>query len=118
MILIAAYSSEGCEARCDSRCYNSKKRRCSCICGSANHGAGLERATENTRALADTWIAQFDAALPQPVGEAASGQAEKETPHIRLRWDVPARIAMRQQALDLPLFSFDAIGQPSEGAAL
>jgi hypothetical protein len=32
---------------CNARCYDAKKQKCVCICGGRNHGAGLNKATEN-----------------------------------------------------------------------
>lgn len=97
MILIAAYSSDGCEGRCDSRCYNSRSKRCTCVCGSANHGVGLERATVNTRAMAETWMAQFQ------VCETAAATSEGDGQKVAkpLRWEVPAFIPYQQQMLPL-----------------
>ncbi len=46
--LIAVYGSEGCVGRCDARCYEAQDRRCDCICGGRNHGAGLQRALAST----------------------------------------------------------------------
>ncbi|MCA1571075.1 MAG: hypothetical protein LC798_12280 [Chloroflexi bacterium] len=54
--LIGVYNSEGCVGRCDARCYDAKHPDCDCICGGKNHGAGLNRAVENTRELASAWI--------------------------------------------------------------
>lgn len=56
--LIAVYNSEGCVGRCDARCYNAQHPDCDCICGGRNHGAGRDRAVENTRELASGWIEQ------------------------------------------------------------
>jgi hypothetical protein len=42
--------------RCDARCYDAKHPDCDCICGGVNHGAGLNRAVDNTRELAGAWI--------------------------------------------------------------
>lgn len=48
--MIEVYNDLGeCIGRCDSKCYNARDRGCSCICGGINHGAGLEKAIENTR---------------------------------------------------------------------
>lgn len=59
MTLISVYNSDGCVGRCDSRCYNATSPDCDCICGGRNHGAGLERAQDNTREHArkilETW---------------------------------------------------------------
>lgn len=111
MILIAAYSSDGCEGRCDSRCYNSTSRRCSCVCGSANHGVGLEAARLNTRALAETWMAHFQVFEEVNAAEGAAGAQDetKPTPKI-LRWDVPALIPFHQQMLPIALLT----DEPSE----
>lgn len=54
--LIAVYNSEGCVGRCDARCYDATGPECDCICRGANHGAGLKRAQDNTRELADRWM--------------------------------------------------------------
>lgn len=57
--LIAVYNSEGCVGRCDARCYNAKHPNCDCICGGANHGAGIEKAMENTEKMAQVWIEEY-----------------------------------------------------------
>jgi hypothetical protein len=62
--LIAAYGSEGCEGRCDAKCYDAKHPGCDCICGGKNHGAGRKQAEANTQALAETWIREWSAAHP------------------------------------------------------
>ena len=54
--LIAVYNSEGCVGRCDAHCYEAKEPHCDCICGGRNHGAGLKRAQNNTREMAEQWI--------------------------------------------------------------
>ena len=46
--LIAVYNNDGCKGRCDARCYEACEPHCDCVCGGRNHGAGLERAVENT----------------------------------------------------------------------
>ncbi len=63
--LIAAYNSDGCVGRCDERCYNAKHPECTCICGGKNHGAGLRKATENTRLLAEQMIIETNQASGQ-----------------------------------------------------
>lgn len=74
--LIAAYNSEGCIGRCDAKCYNATHPECDCICGGRNHGAGVQKATENTKELAEDWIEHYQRkhnesldfeVLPQPV---------------------------------------------------
>lgn len=57
--LIAVYNSEGCVGRCDSKCYDAKHPECDCICGGRNHGAGEQKAIENTRELVKTWIDEY-----------------------------------------------------------
>jgi hypothetical protein len=57
--LIAVYNSEGCVGRCDARCYNAKEPKCECICGGANHGAGLQQALDNTREYVERWVEDY-----------------------------------------------------------
>ncbi|MDB5910628.1 MAG: hypothetical protein JWP34_4742 [Massilia sp.] len=59
--LIAVYNSSGCVGRCDAHCYNAKEKECDCICGGANHGAGLERAIENVQAYSAEKLAEMEA---------------------------------------------------------
>lgn len=59
MTLIAAYNSEGCIGRCDAKCYNATSPHCTCICGGANHGAGLSQAMDNTREYVESWIEKY-----------------------------------------------------------
>ena len=57
--LIAVSTSSGLAGRCDAKCYEATCSVCECVCGGRNHGAGRERAIENTRALAETWIETY-----------------------------------------------------------
>lgn len=57
--LIAVHSSDGCVGRCDAKCYEALHPGCDCICGGKNHGAGFDKAIENTRELAETWIEEY-----------------------------------------------------------
>jgi hypothetical protein len=59
MTLIAVYTSEGCIGRSDSKCYEATEPACTCVCGGANHGAGLAQATDNTRRYAEAWLAKY-----------------------------------------------------------
>lgn len=59
--LISVHTSSGCVGRCDAKCYNAETTECTCICGGKNHGAGLVRAVENTREMAETWIEHYKA---------------------------------------------------------
>lgn len=64
MTLIQVGNSEGIVGRCDAKCYNATHEHCTCICGSANHGAGLTKAMDNTRELAENWVEQWKQAHP------------------------------------------------------
>ncbi|MFD1937552.1 MULTISPECIES: hypothetical protein [Nonomuraea] len=55
-VLLAVYAASVCVGRCDHRCYDADDVRCTCVCGSANHGQGLAVAIDNTRAHAQQWI--------------------------------------------------------------
>jgi hypothetical protein len=59
MTLIAVYTSDGCEGRCDAKCYNAKEPACDCICRGMNHGAGVQRAIDNTRLMAEAWLEKY-----------------------------------------------------------
>lgn len=74
--LIAVYNSDGCVGRCDARCYNAHDDVCECICNGKNHGAGKDRAMDNTRAMAEEWMQAYGHKMQ--LGQDA-------------RWDVPAR---------------------------
>jgi predicted RNase H-like HicB family nuclease len=74
--MIAAYNSDGCIGRCDAKCYNAEHPHCDCVCGGANHGAGINQATQNTQELAEKWIEEYQKrrgetldfdVLPKPV---------------------------------------------------
>ena len=56
MTLITVGNSDGIVGRCDAKCYNAHHPDCDCICGGKNHGAGLQQAMDNTRALAESWV--------------------------------------------------------------
>jgi hypothetical protein len=45
--------------RCDANCYNAEHENCSCVCGGANHGAGLNEAISNTQIMFDDWIENY-----------------------------------------------------------
>lgn len=59
MTLIAVYNSEGCVGRCDAKCYEASSPDCDCVCGGRNHGAGQQRAMENTREMALGWVEEY-----------------------------------------------------------
>lgn len=57
MVMLISYSSSGGDqGRCDAKCYDAEHPDCDCICGGRNHGAGIDKATEQTRELAQSWI--------------------------------------------------------------
>ncbi|MBN2024965.1 MAG: hypothetical protein JW809_19465 [Pirellulales bacterium] len=62
--LIAVYNSKGCVGRCDARCYNAIGTHCHCICGGANHGAGLVEAAERTAVFAQQWLDRWNEEHP------------------------------------------------------
>lgn len=62
--LIAVYDSDGCVGRCDARCYNAKTPDCDCICGGKNHAVGINKAGENTMAMAQSWIDRYNQQHP------------------------------------------------------
>lgn len=62
--LIAAYNSEGCIGRCDAKCYNATGPECECICGGMNHGAGQQKAEQNTRELVESWMEDWQEKHP------------------------------------------------------
>jgi hypothetical protein len=57
--LIAVYNSEGLVGRCDAKCYKAASPECECVCGGRNHGAGFQKALENTRELFETILEEF-----------------------------------------------------------
>lgn len=59
MILVAVYTADGCVGRCDAKCYAAQSPTCDCVCGGANHGAGIHQALANTRAMVDTWLERY-----------------------------------------------------------
>jgi hypothetical protein len=54
--LLSVYNSDGCVGRCDAKCYEAHEPECKCICGGKNHGAGLKKAAENMREVAESWL--------------------------------------------------------------
>jgi len=60
MTLIAVYNSSGCVGRCDAHCYEATCQSCTCICGGKNHGAGLDKAQDNTRELCEKWMEEYN----------------------------------------------------------
>lgn len=59
--VMAVYNSEGCVGRCDAKCHDAHEPECVCICGGANHGAGYQRAVDNTIRWLESEIEQAGA---------------------------------------------------------
>jgi hypothetical protein len=59
--LISVYKGTECVGRCDAKCYEAQSPicECDCICGGRNHGAGQQRAEENTRKHCEAWIETY-----------------------------------------------------------
>ncbi len=64
MTLISVHDSDGCKGRCDEKCYEAKKKRCSCCCGGLNHGRGLQEAKDLTSQYAKTIVQAWDIKHP------------------------------------------------------
>ncbi len=50
--ILTAGDSDG-TRRCDSRCYDAKRDKCTCCCNGRNHGVGLQRALEKNHAFVE-----------------------------------------------------------------
>lgn len=59
MVLISVGDNYGIHGRCDAKCYGAKHPDCNCICGGRNHGAGIDKALENTRELAEVMMQEY-----------------------------------------------------------
>lgn len=59
MTLILVCNSSGVIGKCDANCYEAKSPGCECVCGGANHGAGLKQAMNNTREMINEWIEAY-----------------------------------------------------------
>jgi hypothetical protein len=67
-------------SQCDERCYNAEGPACSCCCGGANHGVGLDQAVINSQVMgrryAEAYAAEqghalADSRLERPIPEEA-----------------------------------------------
>jgi hypothetical protein len=58
--LIEVRNSSGLVGRCDAKCYNAEHPKCDCICGGMNHGAGKQKAMDNTREHLKSWIKKHE----------------------------------------------------------
>ena len=64
--LILEHGTQGkSRGQCDSRCYNAKSAVCLCCCGGKNHGIGLQRAIDNTRAMTEELLQKAQTAGTQ-----------------------------------------------------
>jgi hypothetical protein len=50
---MSVHNSDGCQGRCDAKCYNATQPICDCICHGMNHGKGLQAALDNTGMVAE-----------------------------------------------------------------
>ena len=96
MTTLISWQSTGGEAgRCDAKCYDAREPDCDCICGRRNHGAGREQALDNTRDLAQEWLARARAAGQHITGAVLAAEAACEplfpSPARRRGPDRPAR---------------------------
>lgn len=99
--LIAVYNSEGCAGRCDARCYNAEHGECQCICGGRNHGAGEQRALENTRELAEKWVKRYEdqCGVKLDLVECLGGLFTPDAVAVSTQWPTvtdPRRLTPRQ----------------------
>jgi hypothetical protein len=90
---IAAYNSDGCQGRRDAKWYAAHKPVGDCICGERNHGAGQQRAIDNTRELAESRLEQARA-NGQDIAHAERGRTWRSP----RRWPGPAACAPARPA--------------------
>ena len=57
--LIAVYTSHGLVGRCDAKSNLANRPDGDCICGGGNHDAGVQKAIDNTRELAQHWLREY-----------------------------------------------------------
>lgn len=63
--LMAVYDADSCAGQCDARCYAAAGTECrGCVCGGANHGAGLSQAIRNTLKHWGEWLDRATVANP------------------------------------------------------
>lgn len=98
--LIAVYTSEGCVGRCDAKCYNATVEKCDCICGGRNHGAGIQKAVDNTREMWESWVEHWKKEHPDLAPDAEFVVREFQTvtqqsfiPGMAFTCTVPVRSA-------------------------
>jgi len=53
---LTAHNWSGHVGRCNAKCYNATKQKCTCICGGRNHGVGPQGAYENTTKITESEI--------------------------------------------------------------
>jgi len=63
--LISLRTSDGRRRHCTAKCYCAKGPQCDCICGGMNHGAGPQRAAQNTATLSEEGISKLQRQLDQ-----------------------------------------------------
>lgn len=80
--LITIGNSDG-QRRCDAKCYDAVTpvADCDCCCGGRNHGAGKDRAMQQTADQARAWLKAYGEkfgrdGLSMILGEPAQGRLE------------------------------------------
>ena len=75
--LIKMDSLDGHRCLCSARCYNAKGSNCTCICGGMNHGAGPERAAQNTQLLSQEWVTEVKSHIDRREAHRLQAQADQ-----------------------------------------
>jgi hypothetical protein len=57
--LIEVRNNNGLVGRCDAKCYGAIDALCDCVCGGANHGAGLRQAQSNTEQMIEEMLKKY-----------------------------------------------------------
>jgi len=80
--LITFQTGDGHKRQCTAKCYCAKGPQCDCICGGMNHGAGPQRAAQNTTNLSEDWVNQIKRQLDQ----RQASRLEKATAQLSLQF--------------------------------
>ncbi len=77
--LLKVETGEGHRRLCSSKCYNAYGDKCTCICCGMNHGVGALRASQNTQALPQEWVAQVRNKVNRSEARRLQAQADQLT---------------------------------------
>ena len=58
-LIIVKKSNGRIVGRCDATCYDARTPECTCICGGANHGMGLKKASEQVSEYTEERLRQL-----------------------------------------------------------